>query len=279
VPIVVRHGTGLRLLNANEVAADTPLQPPNVATPPSYALDLSLLPPVGDQGQEGSCVGWSVSYYYKTYQEAVEHHWDVQDPNNEFSPSFVYNQINHGTDGGSRPDDAMQLLVSEGDAPLAVFPYQAGDYLTQPSQDVLNAASPYRAADFGYLIAHTASDPLPYDNDIQPLKQWLAGGDGFVIGMPVYPSFDAYQGGVYDADVSTETPRGSHALFVIGYDDNAEGTGIGAFRVVNQWNTNWGENGFGWISYRYIQQYVYQAWAMYDATNDPPSPDELGSHH
>jgi C1A family cysteine protease len=275
VPIVARHGTGLRLLNANQVAASTPLQSPNVATSPSYSLDLGRLPPVGDQGKENSCVGWAVSYYYKTYQEAEEHYWPVNDANDVFSPSFVYNQINRGRndgqDGGSIPPAAMQLLVQEGDAPWEVFPYQPGDYLTQPSQDVLNAASPYTAGDFGYLsfAPHAYSDPPPYDNDIQPLKQWLAAGDGFVIGMPVYQSFQAYTGGVYDADVSTESRPSGHALFVIGYDDNAEGTGIGAFRVVNQWGHNWGENGFGWISYDYFRHYVYEAWAMHDAPNDP----------
>lgn len=41
----------------------------------------------------------------------------------------------------------MALITQQGDAPLSLFPYQAGDYLTQPSPTVVSAAAPYRAND------------------------------------------------------------------------------------------------------------------------------------
>lgn len=274
VPAVVHDGTGARLTNAAQVAADTALQPqwPTGQTVPvSATIDTRYLPPVGNQGQESSCVGWSTSYYYKTFQEGKEHHWDVADPAHEFSPAFVYNQINKGQDVGSNFADAMSLLTQEGDASLKVFPYTSGNYTqwATPPQDVLTWSSSYRASDFGYFDLQRGNGTQPAsDAALTNLKEWLALGDGFVIGMDVYPSFDTYTGGIYDRDVSQEQRTGGHAMMVVGYDDNAEGTGIGAFKLVNSWGTGWGEQGYVWLSYRFFASHVYEAWAMTDATGD-----------
>lgn len=286
VPVITRtRGGALGLANAQQVAADTPLPIPSGTIPSSYALNPALLPPVGNQGQEGSCVGWSTSYYYKSFQEAREHHWSLSDPNHLFSPSFVYNQINmgrdEGKDGGASAADAMALLTQEGDVPIARFPYVEKDVVTQPTQALIDSGAPFQARDFGYLFKpHTQSEYLPYHNDITGLKHWLASGDGLVIQMTLFPSFESYQGGVYDADVSGEQPAGGHAMFVVGYDDNAEGTGIGAFKIENSWGPAWGEQGYVWISYRLVSQYADSAWAMYDQLNDPlsrptPSPTPI----
>ena len=76
------------------------------------AVDLSnQMPPVGDQGSQGSCTAWATTYYYKTYQEGQEQGWDLSDFSHRYSPAWTYNQINSGFDGGSWPGDAMELGV------------------------------------------------------------------------------------------------------------------------------------------------------------------------
>lgn len=54
------------------------------------------MPNVGDQGQQGSCTAWATGYNYKSYQEKLEHGWSNQTSNHQFSPSYIYNQINGG---------------------------------------------------------------------------------------------------------------------------------------------------------------------------------------
>lgn len=41
--------------------------------------------------------------------------------------------------------------------------------------------------------------------------------------------------------------QGTHALCIIGYDDNRFG---GAFEIVNSWSSDWGNSGYLWIRYR-----------------------------
>ena len=57
------------------------------------------LPPVGNQGGEGSCVGWSTGYYSYTYGVAKQRRLtkeQLQDPKWQFSPAYIYNQLNGG---------------------------------------------------------------------------------------------------------------------------------------------------------------------------------------
>jgi len=270
-PVIVHGSTGSRLVNAAEVDASTQVTPPDPTAYAAYELPSTFLPPVGDQGNESSCVGWSTSYYYKTFQEAKKYGWSPNSRDHIFSPSFIYNQINGGQDKGSNIADALAKITQTGDVPFAAFPYVNGDYTTQPAADLLAVAQHYHAADFGYLyVRNDANSPAP---DLTLLKRWLSGGDGLVIGLQVpSPSFNNYNGGVYDGPADTDTALDGHAMFVVGYDDNVDGTGYGAFRVINSWTTQWGDNGYGWLSYDYLSRYLGGAWVMANTPNAvPPS--------
>lgn len=270
IPVAQRRAGGLTLANAAQVDASTPLSVPDMATPSSYYLNTRLIPPVKDQGNTESCVGWATSYYYKTYQEAKEHGWSVRDPRNRFSPWFIWNQLTPGANQGTQIYDAMQRMVWYGDVAGPDYPYEYR-WDVQPTEATLTLGNRFRASDFGYLFYHNPStDQAPYSTDIGRLKRWLAGNhDGFVIAVPIYASFypGNYSGGLYypwSTEVSTQ-PLGYHALFVYGYNDNVGNTGYGAFAVMNSWGTRWGYSGAGWLSYEFVQQYAKEGWAMYDA--------------
>ena len=44
---------------------------------------------------------------------------------------------------------------------------------------------------------------------------------------------------------------GSHAMVVVGYDDDRQ-----AFRILNSWGRNWGEGGYGWFGYDFWKRNV-----------------------
>ncbi|HEU4641309.1 MAG TPA: hypothetical protein VFS44_02560, partial [Gemmatimonadaceae bacterium] len=60
-------------------------------------------------------MAWAVAYALKTYDLEVRTHSPLVRPDGlpdltrHFSPAFVYNQINHGHDGGSSYIDALRL--------------------------------------------------------------------------------------------------------------------------------------------------------------------------
>jgi C1A family cysteine protease len=220
-------------------------------------IDLSgNLPPIGDQGQEGSCVAWSTGYYLASFQEGREHSWNLKDPLHQFSPAFVYNQINGGADNGSSPSAAFNLLQKKGVASLAAMPYRAGDYRTQPSANQNQDALPYTIGSWSYFQL----------GDVAGMKAHLAGGDPVSLSVPVYSNF-AYPTDPCNKPIGapTGTYYGGHQITLVGYDDTKQ-----AFRFANSWGTGWGCQGYAWLSYSFVAQSAWNGYSMIG------KPDTLG---
>lgn len=241
------------------------------------AVDYSAsnyLPPIGEQ-TVNDCVAWATGYYLRSFQEGNDLKWSLitrglPDNSHIFSPSFIYNQINGGLDTGAFLDDAGNLLKDVGADTLADFPYQAGDYLTQPNSVQKQAAYPHRIKDWRVLF--TAMDSPDYI--IQQTRQYLLTGDLPVIGVTVGFSFvypTTYNGKSYITMDGSNL--GGHAVAVVGYDDTIETPdGKGAFKIVNSWGKGWGNGGFGYITYSQFKNSVLEGAVFTDLVNPPPPP-------
>ena len=193
--------------------------------PPS--VDLSdKLPPVGNQGMQQSCVAWAIAYALKGYQEKLESGQQMK-----FSPSFIYNQINNGLNAPTQVTDALNVLSQQGVCPYDDMPYDQNDWVTKPSQQASSDAKKFRI-DYWRKINHT---------DIKEVKAHLAAGYPVVIGAYVSNEF-INNGKEIWKDPGTR--EGGHCMLLVGYDDAKN-----AFKVMNSWGTEWGDNGFGWIDY------------------------------
>ena len=203
------------------------------------------MPPVGNQGQQGSCTAWAVGYYHKTHTEWLEHGWDVTEREHQFSPAFIYNQINGGVDRGSSFTNAMQLLIDQGGASLADMPYRDWDPRVWPSDAAFFNALPYRAeAMFAIDLSDTSG--------VNAVRQRLANGYTSVIGIAVYSNFDNIHefDNIYTVADRYGSNRGGHAVTIVGYCDTlTTADGPGAFRIANSWGTGWGDAGYFWMSY------------------------------
>ncbi|MDD5748776.1 MAG: hypothetical protein PHP64_07020, partial [Actinomycetota bacterium] len=186
------HGLGLELSGPVHERMISRQKLRSLASLPlSSSVDLSGdLPPIGDQGEHGSCVGWSTGYYSKTWWEKQEHpSWNLNDDKYYFSPAFVYNQINGGEDGGSSIYDAMNLLENFGCVDFEEFPYD-GDYLKQPSSKQIEAAKQYKInKNWGQFFGQSDWGPYSRPNVTNNLKAWLNSGKPLVMGIPIYDDF------------------------------------------------------------------------------------------
>jgi uncharacterized repeat protein (TIGR01451 family) len=225
------------------------------------SIDLSSnFPAVGDQGRQGSCVGWASAYALKTYQEGMEMKWPLDTPTHLFSPAYIYNQINGGQDKGSQIYDALDLIIKQGAASLASTPYRDNDYLTQPSNAAQKEASGFKALSKSVV------------NGTQDIKAALANRKPVVIGMELYPQFKTLSGSNSVYNSKQGNMIGGHAVTIVGYDNNRYG---GAFKVINSWSGAWGDNGYFWMPYSFAEQVVKQSYILEDGKNnqDPVNPD------
>ena len=256
----------------------------------SASVDLSgQLPPVGNQGAQGSCVGWATSYYYKSWSEKQEHvTWDLTNPWYQYSPAFVYNQINGGVDGGAYFEDAFDLMQDKGDIDIADMPYSQSDYTSQPSTAQLNAAMPYDIqGDWSAFWNHSYLGPYNPPNPIEQAQAWLDSGKILVMGVPIYYDFPSFGGNpsnpYYDYNGSSNL-AGGHAVTICGYDDNINPDGAdpdhqGGFLMANSWGAGWNgaSQGFVYLSYDFAKRYVWEAWTMNNNVPDSPGIDFLSS--
>ena len=212
------------------------------------SVDLTdEMPPVGNQGGQGSCASWSIVYYQRTQLEYRERHWDLTDPHHQFSPAFVYNQVNGGGDNGSGWNN-MQLICESGVASLADCPYRDNDPVSWPSESAYSKAVSYRAKDWAWFRTYDTTG-------INMIKQLLANGSTSSLSIGVWGNFDniAAHNYMYCAADREGENRGGHLITFVGYDDTLTTVdGTGAFRMVNSWGTEWGQAGYFWMSYEAV---------------------------
>jgi len=212
----------------------------------SGSVDLSdEMPPVGDQGQQGSCTAWAIGYYMKTHYEYLEHEWDLSDSTHQFSPKFIYNQINGGVDQGSGTSEAFALIADQGCATWADCPYHQDSFVSWPSESAYARAIPYRGGSSHYFWMRDESG-------INAAKTRLDSGYTTAIAIQVYSNFDNIADFDYTYCVADTYGgiRGGHLVTIVGYDDTmTTNDGTGAFKLVNSWGTGWGLSGYWWMSY------------------------------
>ncbi|MEO1661097.1 MAG: C1 family peptidase [Pseudomonadota bacterium] len=244
------RGMGLEFLPADQYRS-IPLAPPlaDIALP--HTVDMSdKFPPVGDQGAQGSCVGWAVGYALKSYHEALESNWTSWNEQRLMSPSYIYDQIRlgDGCDRGSYISEAMELLTREGLVALDQAPYIENSCSFSPGAFIKQSAAANRIANWFRVNVQ----------DTETLKRHLAAGIPIVIGAKIDDNFSYLQKGqIWQGRKSDDF--GGHAMVVVGYDDS-----VSAFKIINSWGADWASDGYGYISYDAFKREVFEAYVTQD---------------
>jgi hypothetical protein len=199
-------------------------------------VDLSpLLPTPGDQGEQGSCVGWAVAYATRSYYVGASSGRKIN-PKNAFSPAYVYNQINlrdEGCNSGSKISDALNLLQYQGVATLDDFPYIETQCSKRPAEEIIVSAKKNKINSWQMIER----------GGIEIIKGELYKKNPVIVGMDFPNSFYEIRGPHIFSDTRSRSV-GGHAMVIVGYDDKKS-----AFKIINSWGQNWGEGGFGWVNY------------------------------
>ena len=216
------------------------------------SVDLSktpYFPPIGNQGQQGSCAAWATSYYDNTYHQAKVHNWtDLNDNYHHImSPAWTYNKVNGGADQGSTFLGNYELMETIGDASLATMPYSDSDYVSWGSE------AAWREAPIGRIQGIQITDV----KNIDVIKSWL--DQGYLVTFAINADVlgdkgnEAFADGNYivsSKEYKNYVGQPNHAQTIVGYDDSITDDGdVGAFRIVNSWGGNWGDHGFYWMTY------------------------------
>lgn len=250
-------GTGLLFDEGayRSIPYKAPVTTDTYANLPSRISLEKYCPTPGNQEQYMSCTGFATAYHMRTILYAIEQKMTsrTEIDRNIFSPSFVYESIR---DTAADPDcqegsyihKALELMLNVGTPKITDVPYKCS--IGIDSDDLLKATE-FPIIDYQALFYPLQDPTLEMQNPLKILsvKKALSEGSPVVIGTKTYPSFSLLRTPLWtrqDSDTAPAAKHGSHAMTVVGYDDNKYG---GAFRIINSWGTRWGDGGFYWVKY------------------------------
>lgn len=206
------------------------------------SVDLrSLMPPIWDQGQLGSCTAHGIL-------SAVMAAASAGDPDAPRQPMlsrlFLYycERDIEGTvdqDSGAMIRDGFKALNQFGICLEDTLPYDITKFTQKPDAICYDEALSDKAVIY-------ASVP----QDATQMKTLLTKNVPVVVGFSVFASFESdvvANSGMVPMPNPNEQMLGGHCVTVVGYDDH-----LGMWLVRNSWGPKWGLEGYFWMPYDYL---------------------------
>jgi len=213
--------------------------------------------PVKNQGRLGSCVGFAISAM-KEWQEQKEHAEEVAEGKKnhrdqkyyDLSEQWVYYMCKKidpwpGQEGTSIRV-AMKVLQKIGVPTEKAWPYN----------DVVRG----EPAVWANLVARWSQIGAYWRvRNLTELRAALVNGP-VVIGIPCFEEiFSVGKNGFITYPKNPDRIYGGHAICAVGFDDGRK-----LVKFKNSWSKKWGKKGYGFLPYKYIQDFLWDAWAARD---------------
>ncbi len=227
--------------------------------PIKYSLE-KYVPPVLNQGNTSTCVGFAMGYYgistiHNTYFDRSDEHEKLV---HSFDPYYAYTLNDSNCDNGLNMLDAFRNFSIYGAKKMFFSPVDidCDNPISEETQEKIQGyLSPYQLEKFEFI--QTLNSRF-----IENVKTSIFNKLPVMIGTNITESLHDVglnQGNALWSPKGDEKSIGGHAMCVVGFDDELNG---GSFRIVNSWGTDWGDNGFFWLSYDDFYDKVDEAYVI-----------------
>lgn len=196
--------------------------------------------PIRDQGPRPTCLAFAISDSH-SYHKGIN---DLLSPEYLFYKGTFRQLPNHHS-GGLQIATAIEALDEDGQPKEADYPYVMQDGI-QPLKVPPNP--------FPHQVYKSLQKSIAYN--VSNIIQILDSKKLPVLGLNLIQPFHHFNKSdeFIDYDKSSSIV-GSHAVIAVGHGISS--LGKKCLLVKNSWGSNWGHNGFGWITEDYIANYLF----------------------
>jgi len=230
---------------------------------PKQADNRHYCSPVEDQGALGSCTAQAVvgMLEYMMRRGLGEH--------TDLSRLFLYRVtrrlLGWTGDTGAHIRTTIKASAGFGVPPEEHFPYDISRYEEEPDAFLYSYANNFKAMKYARLDPYNADGKQTLD----AVKHALASRFVVAFGFPVYSSMT--ESPYVPFPTSKDRLQGGHAVLAVGYDDNVAIEDVagkkrneGCIIFRNSWGEDWGENGYGYLPYSYVEHALaVDFWTVY----------------
>lgn len=199
-----------------------------------------------DQGYIGSCAGHTITTCYEI-QEKLAGETNVE----ELSRLFVYYNARLLENSELRDEgitsirDLMKAGAKYGLCTEKLWPYIDEKVNTRPDPICYEDGATRLVTNYRYLS--TIADMLEVLSLDKPI----------VLGIRIFEGFMTPSSVIIDVPDGRENLVGGHAVAVLGYKEHER-----LFLIKNSFGPNWGESGYAWMTFDYIQQHAFEKWCF-----------------
>ena len=144
-------------------------------------------------------------------------------------------------DSGSRIIDALKIFKKHGCCPEFLFHYIIPNFNKIPNINLINFSC-------CKLLNYSKISKFS-------IKDYLLSNIPVMCGIKIFSSFHSkktIETGIINLPTNIDYLLGGHSIVIIGYNDCLQ-----SYIFINSWGKSWGNNGFGFIPYNYINNHNY----------------------
>ncbi len=139
--------------------------------------------------------------------------------------------------------------------PESDYPYVVSNFSVRPSTKSYSDATENKCTKYLSISVNSSS-----------FKATLNNGYLIVFGFSVpdyFENMDVANTGIM-SEYKNNPIIGGHAVVAVGYDDDMEHNGTKGYLLVrNSWSSNWGQGGYFWMSYNFVNSgLLSDAWVI-----------------
>ena len=208
--------------------------------------------PIKHQGKEGACVGFA-GVAVKEYHEKIDYGF-TDDRYIDLSERFLYEESKKisGHSEGTTLVACAKVLVK-----LGVCEEDFWEYFAKDKRQSLPGA-------YHNALKFKVEPMWTRITNEKELKASLVKFGAIIIGVKVYNNwYKEKNGHIPDRKGWFNKLLGGHAICLVGYNDKT-----GEYKFKNSWGEGWGDNGYGYMSYKEMKKDLMDAICFIDI-DDP----------